>query len=230
LHLIQPIARFRGRIRGLASLPLPQSVAPQHVTPHPWSTPALSFRDAYTFGHLFSTRGSERTFWSESPVSRADLLAELAGVLRASRPAHLVRVDDGWRSDRDLSLAIGRWGWLHVQALIEEHDRGRCLFRARARLRPSFIGTVQGLALAILLVGGAGAATALYRPSVSVAVLVTTVAVIAGRTAWQATRAAAALRRALGRVTSDAGMLPLPMPPALAPRASRPVETAGARG
>jgi GT2 family glycosyltransferase len=228
LHLIQPLARLRGRIRGLSSLP--QAVAPQHVTRHPWKTPVPSLRDACASARLFWGRGTALSFWSESWVSHTALLTELAGVLRASRPAYLVDVDDGWRVDRDLSLAVGRWGWLHVRTLLEEHDRGRCLFRVRTHLRPSFVGTVQGLTVAVLLAGGTSAAMALHRPSVSVAVLVAAVAVIAARTAWQATRAAATLSRALGRVTTDAGMLPLSIPWALAPRVSRPTETARARG
>jgi hypothetical protein len=228
LHLIQPLARLRGRLRGLSSLP--RVVAPKHVTRHPWKTPVPSLRDACASVRLFTGSGTERSFWSELSVLHTALLTELAGVLRASRPAQLVDVDDGWRSDRDLSLAVGRWGWLHVRTLLEEHERGRCLFRVRTRLRPSVVGTVQGLTLAVLLAGGASAAMALHRPSVSVGVLVGAVAAIAARTAWQATRAAATLSRALVRVTSDAGMLPLPIPSALAPRVSRPAETARARG
>ena len=52
--------------------------------------------------------------------------------------------------------------------LVEEHERGCCLFRVRARLRPSFAGTVQGLTLAVLLAGATGVSMALYRPSASV--------------------------------------------------------------
>jgi len=222
LHLIQPVARLRGNLRGLS---LSQGVAPQHVTRHPWKTPVPALRDARAAVRLLTGGGIERSFWSESPTSHATLLTELVGVLRASRPAQLVRVDEGWHPDRDLSLAIGRWGWLHVRTLVEEHERGCCLFRARARLRPSFVGTLQGLTLAVLLAGGTSASMALYRPSVSVVVSVIAIAAIVARAAWQATRAAAVLDRAVGRVTTAAGMLPLPMPAALAPRVSSSAET-----
>ena len=211
LHLIQPLARFRGRLRGLWQ---PAAVEAQHVTRYPWKTPVPTLRDAVTSVRLFDRSGSERSFWSESWVSHTTLLTELVGILRASRPAQLVDVDEGWRPDRDLSLAVGRWGWLHVRTLVEEHEGGRCLLRVRARLRPSFVGTVRGSALAVVLAGGTSASMFLYRPSVGVAVSVAAIAVIAARTAWQATRASALLDRAVTRVATATGMTPLPRPSA----------------
>jgi hypothetical protein len=182
-------------------------------------------RDALTSARLFSRSGRERSFWSESWISHTTVLAELVGMLRAARPTQVVDVDEGWRPDRDLSLAIGQWAWLHVRTLVEEHEDGRCLFRVQARLRPSFVGTVRGLTLGLLLAGGTAASMALYRPSVSVVVSVMALAAIAARAAWQATRAAAVLDRAVTRVTAAAGMLPLPLPASVAPRVGRPAET-----
>jgi hypothetical protein len=43
LHLMQPIARFRGNLRGLS---LSQGVADQHVTRHPWKTARRSWTRA----------------------------------------------------------------------------------------------------------------------------------------------------------------------------------------
>ena len=57
-------------------------------------------------------------------MDHTQLLTEMVGVLRAARPAPPVEVDEGWRPDRDFSVAVGRWGWLHVQALVEEHAEG----------------------------------------------------------------------------------------------------------
>ena len=222
LHLIQPLARVRGRLRGLSRS---EAVAPQHVTRHPWKTPMPTPRDALASARLFTRGGVEQSFWSELWTPHTTLLRELVGVLRASRPAPLVDVDEGWRPDRDLSLGIGRWGWLHVRTVVEEHEQGRCLLRVCARLRPSFVGTVRGLTLAVLLAGGTSASMFLYRPSVSVVVSAVATGVIAARAAWQATRAAAVLDRAVARVTTAAGMLPLPIPAARAPRASRSAET-----
>jgi hypothetical protein len=157
------------------------------------------------------------------------LLTELVGVLRACRPAQLVHVDEGWHADRDLSIAIGRWGWLHLRTLVEDHERG-CLFRVRARLRPSFVGTLQGLTLAVLLAGATGVSMALYRPSASVVASGVAIGALALRAMWQAMRAAAVLDQAVARVTTAAGMLPLPVPPAMAPQPTRSTETTLSRG
>ena len=222
LHLIQPLARARGRIRGLSQ---PEAVAPQHVTRHPWKTPIPGYRDALSPVRLLSRGGAEQAFWSAAWTSHTTLLSELVGVLRASRPAQRVEVDEGWRPDRDLSLGIGHWGWLHVRTLIEEHKGGACLFRVRARLRPSFVGTLRGLTLAVLLAGGTGASLALYTPPVGVVVAAVATAAIAARVAWQATRAATVLDRALSHVTTAAGLHRLPRPPEATPEARAPDTT-----
>jgi GT2 family glycosyltransferase len=222
LHLVQPMARFNGNLRGLS---LSQGVAPQHVTRHPWKTPVPAPRDARAAAHLLAGGGTAWSFWSEAPMAQTTLLTELVGVLRASRPATQVHIDDGWRSDRDLSMAIGRWGWLHVETLVEQHEGGCSLFRARARLHPSLAGMVQGLILAVLVAGGTSASVVLYRPAVSVVVSALAVAAIVLRAAWQATRAVAILDRAVARVASAAGMLPLPLPATPATRVSRSAET-----
>ena len=222
LHVIQPLARARGRIRGLSQ---PQAVAPQHVTRHPWKTPMSTPGNTLRAARLLTRSGAEQTFWCSEWMAQTTLLTELVGVLRASRPAQRVEVDEGWRPDRDLSLGIGRWGWLHVRTLLEEHEGGACLFRVRARLRPSFVGTLRGLTLAALLAAGTGASMALYTPPVGVVVAAVASAAIAVRVAWQATRAAAVLNRALTHVTTASGLHPLPILPELAPAAQAPDTT-----
>ena len=139
--------------------------------------PALA---ALITARLVTRAGTERSFWGESWASHTVLLTELVGVLRASRPAQIVDVDEGWRPDRDLSLAIGRWGWLHVGTLVEEHEHGACLFRVRARLRPSFAGTLRGVTLAVLVAGGMSASMFIYDPSVTLVVAVVAIAAIGG--------------------------------------------------
>jgi GT2 family glycosyltransferase len=227
LHLVQPIARFRGNFRGLA---FSEEAASPHVLRHPWKTPMPTVRDIRAAVRLLTGGGTDQSFWSESPASHVSLLSELVGVLRASRPAQLVHVDEGWRPDQDLSLATGRWGWLHVRTLLEEHEKGRCLFRVQTRLRPSFVGTVQGLALALLLIGVASASMALHKPATSVLVSVVSIAVIAVRAAWQVTRAAAALDWAVAHVTTAGGFLALPVSTAAAPRVTGSAETTLSRG
>jgi len=208
LHLIQPIARLRGRIRGLASAPL--DVASAHVTRLPWHMPAPTLVHAVAAARMFLGRTIERRFWSETWVSRPALLTELLGVLRASRPTQLVDVDDGWRPDRDLSLTIGRWGWLHVRTLVEVHDHGRCLLRVATRVRPSFLGVVRGglLLAAVLGLDSAATALSLTHPAL-VLVVLAALAVGTARAAWRAARTVAVFDRALSRVTSDAALVPL---------------------
>ena len=222
LHLVQPVARLRGNLRGLS---LSQGVEPRHVSRQPWKTPVPGLRDARAAAQLLAGDSTSSSFWSESPLAQTTLLTELTGVLRAARPAPLVQIDDGWHADRDLSVAIGRWGWLHVETLVEDHERGCSLFRTRARLRPSVPGLIQGLILAAIVAAGTGASMVLHGPSLSVAVSVIAMVTIVLRAAWQATRAVAVLDRAVTRVATAAGILPLLAPPeAAAARVRRSVE------
>jgi GT2 family glycosyltransferase/DNA-binding beta-propeller fold protein YncE len=213
LHVIQPLARVRGRIRGLLSMP--QVTAPVNLDNRPWKTSLPSWRDVRESAALLLGGVAERSFWSESWLGHATLLTDLAGILRASRPAQLVVLDDGWRADRDLSFAVARWGWLHVRMLVEEHAEGRCLVRAATRLRPSFVGGVQTLGLAVLLSAATAAAMALRWPAANAALMIAAVAMLT-RGAWQAARATAVFDRALAQVATDAGMIALPGQPALA--------------
>jgi len=194
------------------------------MTRHPWKSPIPTFHDVVTSARLVTPAGMERSFWSESGASHTVLLTELVGVLRASRPAQIVDVDEGWRPDRDLSLAIGRWGWLHVLTLVEEHEHGACLFRVRARLRPSFAGTLRGVTLAVLVAGGMSASMFIYDPSVTLLVAAAAIAAIGARAAWQAIRATAVLDRAVTRVTTAAGLLRLPISPTVEPAVEHRVE------
>jgi hypothetical protein len=221
LHLVQPVARLSGNLRGLS---LSQGVEPRHVSRQPWKAPVPGLRDARVAAQLLAGGSTTCSFWSESPLAHTTLLTELTGVLRAARPAPLVQIDDGWHADRDLSVAIGRWGWLHVETLVEDHERGCSLFRTRARLRPSVAGLIQGLILAAIVAAGTGASMVLHGPSLSVAVSVMAMITIVLRATWQATRAVAVLDRAVTRVTTAAGVLPLPAPEAAAARVRRSVE------
>ena len=209
LHLIQPLARFRGQLRGLSGGP--QTIAPQHATGHPWKPARPTFRDALSSLRLLAEAGVRRSFWSSSWVAHSSVLSELVGELRAARPAQVVDVDEGWRPDRDLSLGVGRWGWLHVRSLVEEHEDGACLLRVRTRLRPSIVGVLRGTALAVVVAGGASASVFIYDLSVTLAVSALAIAGIAARTAWQVIRAGTVLDRALRRVTAAAGMMELPV-------------------
>jgi DNA-binding beta-propeller fold protein YncE len=205
LHLVQPVARVYGRVRGMWS---PPAAAPEHVMRVPWKAPVPTLRDAARSAILLVGGSAQRTFWSERWADHSAFLTELAGVLRAARPARPVDVDDGWRASRDLSVAVQRWGWLHLRVLIEEHAEGRCLLRIETRMGPSFLGAVQLLTLALLLVAVTSAAIALRWPAISGA-SVAAVTVILLRAVWQTTRAAALVDRALDRATSAEGFAPI---------------------
>ncbi len=207
LHLLQPVARAYGRLRGLWSPPT--VVAPERATRLPWKAPVPSMGHVLRGGLLVMGGSVERAYWSEGWVSHGHMLGELAGMLRAARPAPRVDVDDGWHADRDVSVAVSRWGWLHLRALVEEHAGGRCLCRVGLHLRPNFAGVVEMLALAVGLAVVTSASLAL-RWRLATICSVVTAAVMFGRAAWQTTRATAVLERALDRVVAAAGMMPLP--------------------
>ncbi|MSR20368.1 MAG: glycosyltransferase [Gemmatimonadetes bacterium] len=207
LHVLQPLARFRGRLRGMSR---PQAIAPEHTTSRPWKAPMPTLGDVLASVRLVAPGGTERSFWSESWVPQGRLLTDLVGVLRAARPAQLVEVDEGWRPDRDLSVAIGRWGWLHVQTVMEEHRNGACLLRVRARLRPSFLGTLRGAAMALVVAGGMSASIFIYDISETLLVAAVAIAAIGARAAWQAVRGATVLDPAIARVTAAAGLTRTP--------------------
>lgn len=208
LHLLQPLARLTGWLRGKSA---PHTVAQQHMTGQPWKPPMPTLRDVFASARLVGRKGMERSFWSERWVSPASLLTELVGSLRAARPAQVVEVDEGWHPDRDLSVAVGKWGWLHLRSVVEEHENGACLLRTRTRLRPSFMGTLRGATLAVVVAGGASASVFIYDLSVTLFVSALAIVAIGARAAWQAIRGATILDRALARVTATSGMLTLPV-------------------
>jgi len=207
LHLIHPLSRVWGRIRGMSSMP--HAAAPEHMTRRPWKVPFPRAGDVLRAARLAVGRSEERSFWSETWVAHSELLTEIIGLIRAARPAPLVDVDEGWRADRDFSLAVGRWGWLHVRTLIEEHAGGRCLFRVHTRFRMSLIGISRAVLAVLLLAVISAAMMSLHRPSGRV-IAVMAFGLVATRTAWQVTRGAAVLDRALLRAMHAAGMWALP--------------------
>ncbi|MBP7777612.1 MAG: glycosyltransferase [Acidobacteria bacterium] len=206
LHVLQPLARLFGRLRGLAS---PPDVGDSpHTTGVPWRPPPPSLATIVASARLQVGGSAEWALWSEAWMAPATFLTALASSLRAARPARRVHVDDGWHADRDLSMAVGRWGWLRIRTLVEEHDRGRCLCRVGARLQPNVQGLVRAALLAVGLVSATSAAIALRWPSASLGAVVV-VAMLMARAAWQATRSLAVLDHALIRAGAQVGLVPL---------------------
>ncbi len=142
LHFIQPLARFHGRVRGMLSPP--PVVEPERVSRVPWKAPVFAVQDSVSATRLLAGGWTEETFWGETWTSHHSLLSEITGLLQAVRPARHVEVDDGWHLERDVSVALGRWGWLDLRAFIEEHDGPKVLLRVTTRLRPALRGIVPG--------------------------------------------------------------------------------------
>ena len=143
LHLVQPLARVRGRIRGRLQPPpvpaatetIPSSAARPTPTPH---TIATALR-------LLAGAHGEQRFWSERWRSADDTLQRLLAALRLARITSRIDLDDGWYGGRDVSVALGRWAWIDLDVLIEEHAEGRTLLRVRSSFRPT------GLAASVIV-------------------------------------------------------------------------------
>jgi GT2 family glycosyltransferase len=144
LHFIQPLARLHGRLRGLRHWP--QDAPPAS------SRPMQAVRDAL---RLLAGASIEERFWSESWIDRSALLERLVDRLRLSRVAARFDVDDGWWTDRDISIGIAPALSLDVRSLIEDHGGGKCLFRAGFHLHGAWI-------LGVLLLASASVAVAAW--------------------------------------------------------------------
>jgi hypothetical protein len=155
LHVVQPFARSWGYLQGLRRPP----------------TAVTSLNEAHAaaavhkrgiargqWGLLLGQQGECR-FWSETWVTKDALLTRVVERLRLLRFGRGIHVDDGWRPDRDISVALGPWAWAHVQALVEDHGTGRCLFRARIHVRPRALAAILAavtIAIAAVVVTGEG--------------------------------------------------------------------------
>jgi GT2 family glycosyltransferase len=187
LHFIQPFARLHGRLRGLWHWP-PQ--APQSNSD--------SSRAVGDVLRLLAGATCEERFWSESWISRSAVLNRLADRMRVSRVAARFDIDDGWWTDRDISIGIAPALSLDVRTLIEDHGGGRCLVRAGIRLRRAW------MIAALLMLTAATAAAAVWArtdlPSLRVWIealaMATALAVagVAARVASSATALSMALR------------------------------------
>ena len=208
LHFIQPLARFYGRFRGMMSPPL--VVEPDRVTRFPWKASVFPVRDSASASLLLAGSWTEEAYWGDTWTSQDALLTEITGLLRAVRPARYVEVDDGWHPERDVSVALGRWGWLDLRAFIEEHGGPKVLLRVTTFVRPGLRGIMLALTLTTLSVVAASGAIALRWPWLSAA-CIATAGVALARAVWQAATAVAVVRHAMLRATSGFGMIPTPV-------------------
>ena len=197
LHIVQPLARARGRLRGALT-------SPEFELSHDRSIPTPTLQSAAGVLAFLAARGQALTFWSDTWLSREALLTQVVERLRSTRVAAALEIDASWHQIRDVSLQLGRWGRLDVQMLVEEHAQGKVLVRIARRLRVTpFCGTIMaciaGL-LATLAMTGAGGW------------LAGAVAVVVGLTlqaSWHAAATIALADTVMTRVLVEAGAMPL---------------------
>ena len=224
LHFIQPLARLRGRIRGLLSPPALE--VPSSAEKQTSRGPRPSLAEAWRALLLISGNVTEDRFWSEHWTTADRVLAQLTEWLRRSRAVRSIEIDEGWSDDRDVSVFVGRWAWLDVRALVEEHGGGKSLVRISTHLRPTTFGFVAALGIGGALLAGAMSGAAILAGATSgtlrswriggTLVSSLTVALIVG-VLWRTAQTTAIVRRGIARVTLGAGMVSMPSSPARAP-------------
>ena len=213
LHFLQPFARIRGRIRGLLSPPevvLPD--AQPQTSRRPWPSMSELRRSLV----LITGSVIEDRFWSETWTSADRILSQLTEWLRRSRAVRSIEVDEGWSDDRDVSVLAGRWAWLDVRALVEEHAGGKVLLRISTHLRPTSFGVVSAVGLGAALLVAASYGLALKYRSVGAVAAAAAVLLILF-VVWRTSQAFAVVRRGIERVTVQQGMMALKPGPARAP-------------
>ena len=213
LHFLQPLARVRGRIRGAFAPPSVALPVAERQTSH---GPRPSLAEAWRALLLLSGRVTEDRFWSESWTSADRVLSDLTEWLRKSRAVRSIAIDEGWSDDRDVSIPVGRWAWLDVRALVEEHGSGKSLLRVSTHLRPTAFGVTSALALGLTLFVAAVTGVALRQRIGGAAVAAVTIMIIA-LASWGTAQAAAIFRRGILKVATGSGMIAMPSGPARVP-------------
>lgn len=208
LHVVQPLARLRGRLRGRFSTSADLTASAATTTAR-W-LPSVGRAAALTAGLRL-----ERRFWSEHWTSLPGLLDQFATSLRRQRGAERVEVDDGWAERWDVALPIAGFARLEARNLVEEHADGKCLVRVSTRLRPTTtgVGALAGLA-------AASAGAMVLERSGDNAGSVALVLVSAFVLSWTFRRivlASARMRTAVDEVASLNGLLTLGERPAWRP-------------
>ncbi len=209
LHFLQPAARLRGQIRGMLT---PPTVQLPHAEPQTSKGPRPSWREAGRGLALLAGTVIEDCYWSESWTSADRFLSHLTDWLRRSRAVRSIEIDDGWSDDRDVSIIIGRWGWIDVRALAEEHGGGKTLVRIGTHLRPTTFGVVAAAGLGAALLVAAAAGLTLRWPLAG-AVTAALALLIVGLMVWRTAQTTAIVRRAVARVSAGQGMTKLPSAP-----------------
>jgi sugar lactone lactonase YvrE len=158
---------------------------------------------------------TEERYWSETWTTADRFLAQLTAWLRQSRAIRAIELDEGWSADRDVSVPVGRWAWIDVRALAEDHGSGRTLLRVSTHLRPTTLGVVGALGLAAALIAGASAGIGLRWPAAGVSAAMLALLLTAFGI-WRLSQATAILRRGVGSVAGRMSMVAMKAGPARA--------------
>src|SRR5262245_27744862 len=229
LHFIQPLARIRGRIRGRLS---PPEVALPPAEPQTSRGPRPSAAEAWRALLLISGNVTEDRFWSESWTSADRVLTQLTDWLRRSRAVRTIEIDEGWSDDSDVSAFVGRWAWLDVRAMVEDHAGGKALVRISTHLRPTMFGIVAALAIGSALLAGATFGATILAEATSgtlrnwriAGTLVSSLTLLLiMRVLWRTAQTTAIMRRAVSGVTIGNGMVALPSHATRAPMVGPPL-------
>ena len=196
LHFLQPFARFLGQIRGILSTP---EMATPSAPPETGRGPRPSLREAWRALLLVSGSVVEDRYWSETWTSGDRVLGQLTDWLRRSRAVRIIEIDEGWSDDRDVSVLVGRWAWLDVRALVEDHGAGKGLLRVSTHLRPTSVGVVSAVGLAAALLVAAAFGVALRWPTAGAAAAGFAV-FLSAFAAWRTAQSTAIVRRGVEAV------------------------------
>ncbi|MBS1818007.1 MAG: glycosyltransferase [Acidobacteria bacterium] len=203
LHFIQPFARVRGIIRGILAPPeVIEPVGPRQTSRGP--TP--SFRESGRALTLLAGGVTEDRYWSETWTNTERVLTALTDWLRKSRAVRIIEIDEGWALDRDVSVLVGRWAWLDIRALVEEHSAGRALLRVNMFLRPTSVGVLSAIAIATGLVISVSAGFALRWPLAGIVVSMLALALVAAA-AWRTAQTTAIVQRGIRAVADESAMV-----------------------
>jgi cellulose synthase/poly-beta-1,6-N-acetylglucosamine synthase-like glycosyltransferase/sugar lactone lactonase YvrE len=213
LHFIQPFARVRGIIRGIFSPPeVKEPVGPRQTS----RGPRPSVREMGRALMLLCGGVTEDRYWSETWTNTERVLMQLTDWLRRSRAVRLIEVDDGWSHDRDVSVLVGRWAWLDVRALVEEHANGRALWRVSMYLRPTSMGGLSAVALAAALLAASSAGLALRWPAAAVTAAIVSI-VVTTYALWRTAQTTAIVQRGITAVANQSSMMVMKSGPARVP-------------
>lgn len=155
LHLVQPVARGWGRLRGKLWPPEVGVRRSGRGVGTGRDRPADARVDVRRAIRLMCRGRATTALWSERWLDRAALLTRITRGLEKRAVGRAIDAHDTWQQERDLAVATGRWGWLDLRTLLEEHAQGRCLFRVTARHRLAPFGAAAGTMLAALFAASA---------------------------------------------------------------------------